>query len=272
LTIDLEDWYHPEYLRRLNVKESEGRFIQTLDKTLTLLSKCGVNATFFVVGELIEKYPELLEEIADGGHEIAFHGYDHRPLWELNAEVLGLGLDRFNSFGKMKCQGFRAPSFSLDNRTKWALEVLKRSGISYDSSIFPMRTPLYGVPGAPQVPYRISCEDVSREDLTSGLLEFPLLVYQVLGIRIPAAGGFYLRALPIDLMKVAIRKMNKRGAPAVIFVHSWEIDPGTTRLKLGVLKSFVTYHGINQTEKKLESVLAGFQFTSFRDHLQDYGP
>jgi len=271
LTIDLEDWYHPEYVRDQAPKDREDRVNESSTRTLRLLGEHGVGATFFVVGESVKKHPEILDEIRRSGHEIGFHGYSHKPLWELNADLLRLEIDRFNSLTGERCRGFRAPSFSLDNGTRWALRALEDSGIIYDSSIFPARTLLYGVSEAPMEPYRPSHEDVSKRDDSQDLLEFPLLAYRLAGLRVPAAGGFYLRMLPLSILKRAIRKMNRRGAPAVMFVHNWELDPGTPRLKLGIYRSFVTYYNIEKTGRKLESLLSEFQFECFRDYIEEQG-
>lgn len=271
LTIDLENWYHPEYVRREGFAGGADRVAESLGKTLRLLDECGVRATFFVVGEIVERHPELLEEIGDGGHEVAFHGYHHVPLWELDSKTFRLELDRFTSLTNEKCGGFRAPSFSLSNETRWALKVLEEAGFSYDSSIFPSRTPLYGVWDAPMGPYRPSFEDVTREDETTRLWEFPLLVYSLLGVRVPMAGGFFLRFFPDYLLKRAIRQVNRRGFPAVIYVHNWELDAETPRLRLGPYASFVTYHNLGKTGRKLRRILGLFSFTSFRDYLGEHG-
>jgi polysaccharide deacetylase family protein (PEP-CTERM system associated) len=271
LTIDLENWYHPEYVRREGFTGGEDRVAESLGKTLRLLDECDVNATFFVVGEIVERHPELLEEIGEGGHEVAFHGYYHAPLWELDAETLRLEIDRFNLLTNEKCVGFRAPSFSLSNETRWALKVLEDAGFLYDSSIFPSWTPLYGVSDAPMRPYRPSFEDVTREDANTGLWEFPLLVYSLLGFRVPVAGGFFLRLFPTYLLKRAIRKVNRLGFPAVTYVHNWELDPETPRLRLGAYASFVTYHNLGETRRKLRRILGLFPFTSFRDYLGEQG-
>ena len=206
LSVDLEEWYHPEYVRGKAIENKQERLKTSVDKTLGLLDKHDVAATFFVVGELVEKHPEIVEKIKEKGHEIAFHGYSHEPLWKLDAEALRSEMKMFSSLIKEKCLGFRAPSFSLSNETKWALKVLDEAGYIYDSSIFPTRTPLYGVFGAPTKPYKISHEDVAKEDDNGTLWEFPVLTYIWFGLKIPVGGGFYLRTIPLGLIKRAIRK------------------------------------------------------------------
>lgn len=271
LTIDLEEWYHPEYVRKKGSASEQERITQSLAETLRLLDECAVSATFFVVGEAAERHPEILQHISRSGHEIAFHGYYHMPLWESDTETFRSEIDRFNSLTNEKCLGFRAPSFSLSNKTKWALKVLEDESFLYDSSIFPSRTPLYGVWDAPMKPYKPSFEDIAREDNDTRLWEFPLLVYPIMGFRVPMAGGFFLRFFPIHFLERAIRKTNRLGFPAVIYAHNWELDAETPKLKLGTYASFVTYHNLAETGRKLRHILGSFPFTSFRDYISEYG-
>ena len=270
LSVDLEEWYHPEYVKNKAIKTPVERMPQSLNKILQLLKAYNVSATFFIVGELVEKHPEIVEEINEKGHEVAFHGYYHKPLWKLNADAFELEVKKFNSLIREKCLGFRAPSFSLNNETKWAIEVLENAHYIYDSSIFPAKTFLYGVQKAPMKPYKLCHEDVTKEDESGKLWEFPLLVYPIMGLRIPAAGGFYLRLFPARLIEKAVKKMNKRGVPAVIYIHNWELDPKTPRLKLGIYRSFVTYHNTKKTEKKMKHLLSRFKFTSLKFHMEEH--
>ena len=269
--MDIEEWYHPEYVRPKSMLTKPERVTKNLDTTLDLLEEYNVCATFFVVGELAEKYPEIVEKTREKGHEIAFHGYYHEPLSKLNAEILKSEMQKFGCLFKGKCLGFRAPSFSLSNKTKWALKVLEDAGYKYDSSIFPSKTPLYGHWKAPLRPYKLSFEDVLKEDENATIWEFSLLVYALAGIRIPAAGGFYLRFFPAGLISKAIKKANKLGFPAVVFFHNWELDLEMPRLKLGFYKSFVTYYQVGATKKKLECLLSKFEFSSIREYMRNHG-
>lgn len=271
----MEDWYHPEYVKGRAPKNKEERITQSLRKSLQLLFEQNVNASFFIVGELAEKCPEIMKKIREAGHEIAFHGYYHEPLWALNADVFYHEVAKFNSIVRSatreKCLGFRAPSYSLDNRTLWALDTLEEAGYVYDASVFPVKTPLYGYSSTPMTPYHPSSKNIVEQDESRGLIEFPALVYCFMGLRIPAAGGFYLRLLPSFILGRAIKKMNKLGFPAVLSFHTWEVDSDTPRLRLGPMKSFVTYHNLNETNKKVKYLLSNFQFMSFRDYLEKHG-
>jgi len=257
------------------VKSKIEHITLSFNKALNLIEACNVDATFVVVGEIAERHPEILEKINENQHEIAFHGYYHDPLWVMDADVLRDEVKRYDllvrSITGEKCIGFRAPSYSLDNRTSWALDVLEEQGYIYDSSIFPLKTPLYGISGAPIIPYHPSSRDVTEQDERRRLIEFPALIYPIFGLRIPAAGGFYLRLLPLYIFDRAIRKMNKNDFPAVLTVHPWELDDDTPRLALGPVKSFVTYYNLKATKRKLKSLTSRFEFTSFRNWIDEYG-
>ena len=270
LTVDIEEWYHPEYVKNKMLPYKEERIQHSLKTTLDLLNRCNQKATFFIVGELAEKNPEIIKNIRENNHEIAFHGYNHKPLWNLNADTLRTEIKNFNSLIGEKCAGFRAPSFSLSNKTKWALKVLENCGCQYDSSLFPAKTPLYGVWNAPTTPYRPSHENITKEDEKTKLWEFPLLVYKLKGIKVPVAGGFYMRFFSVSLIARAIKKLNQQGFPAVIFFHNWELDPDTPRLKLGLYRYFVTYHKLKETSKKLERLLSKFRFTTIKEYMESY--
>lgn len=271
LSVDLEEWYHPQYVKGKCPENKVENAPQDLSKTLDLLERFKTDATFFVVGEIAQRYPELIEKIRDGGHEVAFHGADHEPLWEKNAETFRSEIRLFNSTVGKNCLGFRAPSFSLDNRTGWALKILEESGYRYDSSIFPVRTSLYGVQNAPLKPYKPSVNDVASEDPDGKIMEFPLLVYPLSRFRLPAAGGFYLRFLPVNFMLKAVEKANKNGYPAVLYFHTWELNPETPRLNLGFYKAFVTYHNLKQTQAKLARILSVSTFTGLRSFMEKSG-
>ena len=269
LSIDVEEIFHIEYARHIKQQHVVYRTPINIQGVLELLDEYNVRATFFIVGEIAEKFPEVVEMLMDKGHEVAFHGWSHLPLWELSPNVFRNEVMRFKGLVP-GCVGFRAPSFSLNNDTKWALRVLSEEGFCYDSSVFPAWTPLYGVYEAPRKPYYPSLSDLSKEGNENyGIVEFPLAVLSFLGIRLPVAGGFWLRFVGVNLIREGIERMNKRGLPAVLYVHSWELDFDTPRLKLGPYKSFVTYHNIEKTREILKCLLCKFQFVSFTSYLKE---
>lgn len=274
LTIDVEEIFHADYVKNSPTDRTVQRTPHNLPIILEMLDNFNIKATFFIVGEIAENYPELLCKIHSKGHEIAFHSQDHKPIWEKTAELVEKELANFNtlllSTTGQKCKGFRAPSFSFSNRTIWLLSALENAGLLYDSSIFPAWTPLYGTPNAPLHPYKPSKKNIAKKDENGDLWEFPLATYPFLFFRIPTAGGFYLRFIP-SLVKKSIRKMNSLGYPAVVYIHTWELDSETTRARLGLYKSFVTYHNIDKTERLFKELLKDFDFTSFAEHMATNG-
>lgn len=272
ISIDIEEFFQAEYVRyHLEKKNFSYRTPDNIGFILELLREKDVNATFFIVGEIAEKFPEIITMIMKEGHEVAFHGWSHLSLMKLNPNLFQQEIIKFKKVCP-SCIGYRAPSFSLNNKTKWMLEILRSEGFHYDSSVFPVWTPLYGVYRAPIKPYNPSLDDITKEDRNNQIIhEFPLACYNFLGIKIPIAGGFWLRFWNMDILKRGIRKLNKSGVPAVIFFHNWELDPETPKLKLGFHRSFVTYHNINKTANRVRALLSEINFTSFREYLEIEG-
>jgi len=271
LSIDLEYWWCSEFLKRYLPEKREDLIIESLNPLLSLLDEYNTKATFFVLGTVAEKYPEIVEEIYEKGHEIASHLYSHKTLYELGREGFEKEIRKsINILSKYSPIGFRAPSFSIDNSTGWAFEVLEKYGFKYDSSIFPIKTMLYGVPSAPVYIYKPSKDDVAKHDPNGRIIEFPLTIFEF-GKNVPIAGGFYLRILPLWFLKFGIKKINKN-KPAVIYIHPWETYPGTPRLKVPLFSRFVTYYGINSALKKFEALLKKFEFKPIREVLDEILP
>lgn len=273
LSVDLEYWYSPELVRKhiTSPPEDDGQTMKAVTPILNLLDKYNTKATFFVLGLVAEGYPELVRAIFEKGHEIASHGYSHKRLHDLGKgefeQEISKASELLESITGQKPVGFRAPSFSLDNSTKWAFDVLIKHGFKYDSSIFPIKTMLYGVPRASLHPYRPSMSDISKEDNNGDIAEFPMTVIK-LGRNIPISGGFYFRALPLWLLKWAIKKVNQT-RPAMFYLHPWEMYPKTPKLKnLSFPSKFITYWGIGSALKKLEGLLNTFQFAQVREVLE----
>ena len=275
LTIDLEDWYHPELVREhLGSKLPEGRLPEDVPVILNLLKRYDVKATFFVLGECAAHFPGLVQRIYEEGHEIGCHGMSHRMLGDLGQEGLKRELQDFQSLmkqvlGDARIKGFRAPTFSLNQRTKWALPILKEFGYCYDSSIFPARlfwNPLYGVVGAPRFPYRISFENICHEDPKGLLWEFPAAITRVAGIDLPVGGGFYLRTIPAFIYRWGLQKLNRQGS-FFIYLHPWEWSRDTPRLPLPFLSAQATYFGTGKVLSKSEALLRIFSFSRMDEVL-----
>jgi polysaccharide deacetylase family protein (PEP-CTERM system associated) len=273
LAIDTEEWFHSELLGGQRPPLFQAP--EATQHVLDLLDRYQTKGSFFIVGEVAERHPELVRHIFEKGHEIGCHGFSHHPLWKLNEGLLREELRRFHSvmeeiLGKVSIKGFRAPCFSLDNRTKWALKVLAEFGYQYDASIFPVKlNPHYGVNGAPIHPYRISLKDVREEDPSSPLVEFPTPPLRLWKFRIPIAGGFYLRLFPSPFLRWGLKRIN-RDQPFLLYFHPWEGFSKTPRLKLSRLNHFISYYGISSALKRLESLLNHFKFSRV-DHVLGLG-
>jgi polysaccharide deacetylase family protein (PEP-CTERM system associated) len=232
---------------------------------LDLLDRYQIKASFFVVGEVAEQNPHLIQSIFQRGHEIGCHTFSHKLVWNLDESLFQEELERFRCviekiLGSVKVKGFRAPCFSIDNRNKWALKVLSNFGYQYDASIFPLKiNPLYGVRGAPTQPYRISFEDVRKEDPESPLMEFPLCPLMIGRLKIPISGGFYLRALPLSFLYWGLKKINQ-SKPFILYFHPWESYEKTPQYKLPLFNRVISYYGIRSALKKLEFLLKNFRF------------
>jgi polysaccharide deacetylase family protein (PEP-CTERM system associated) len=266
LSIDLEDYFC--HLPFSTWDKYDSRIVKTTIVILDLLAKYRIQATFFTVGYLAEKEPELMERIRSGGHEIASHTYSHPNLKELSRDSfeadLIRSLDTLRKVSGEKVIGFRAPYFSVSRENFWVFEVLRKH-LRYDSSIFPVG-PHYGFPDAPRYAYRISRENPLEEDLNSKFIEIPLATtrFPVVG-NVPVAGGVYLRFLPLYIVRRGIMKLNDSGHSAMCYIHPEDFAadrpsiPGHT---------WPYYWGSGSAAKKFESLLRSFKFSSAREVLE----
>lgn len=263
--IDLEPWYSAELVKKyLRAKQDKQDYVtESVTPILDLLDRYDTKATFAVLGIVAQKHPKVVREIYDKGHEIASHAYSHKTLYELGKEGFEEEIKKsvalLEGITGERPIGFRAPSFSIDNSTKWALPILQKYGFKWDASICPVKTPLYGVPGAPLCPYRPSFDDIAKNDPNGLIVEFPMTTLKF-GIRFPVAGGFYFRASPLWFSRFAIKRVNK-SRPANVYLHPWETYHNTPRVRnMSLFPRFVTYYGINSMLSKLEKVLKEFEF------------
>ena len=237
-------------------------------KILDILERHQVKATFFVLGWLAERHPRMIERIAEAGHEIASHGYDHKLIYDMTADQFSDELRKTNEILESLCGckiiGHRAPSFSLGINDIDKFEVLSRLGFEYDSSIFPIRHFRYGeARSAPLAPFEI------KKDGQILIREYPLTVVEYLGKRIPAAGGGYFRIYPDFLIRMNIRKVIKENRPVITYLHPWEFDPDQPRFKgAGFGNTFRHYVNLHRTAKKLEMLLGNYEFGPFRDVIE----
>jgi polysaccharide deacetylase family protein (PEP-CTERM system associated) len=262
-SVDLEEYFQvlafESAIPRTAWDRMPSRVDASVNRLLDLLARHDAVATFFTVGWLAERKPGLVRHIAEQGHEIASHSWWHRRVTALTPAELRDDVRRCRLTLEQVCGrrvlGFRAPSFSIVPGTEWAFDVLIEEGYRYDSSVFPIRRPGYGYPGAPTRTYEI------RRPAGS-ILELPMATTTVAGLRLPAAGGGYLRQLPYVLTQRAFDEHGARGESAVLYVHPWEVDPEQPRLDVSLLSRLRHYTGLHRTLPRLERLLARFRFTS----------
>lgn len=263
LTIDFEDWFCVNNLSAsINYEDwdkCELRIEDNTSRILDLLDKYNVKATFFVLGWLAERVPDLIKMIEQNGHEIASHGYSHISLNKLTKEDFELDLKKALQIKEQiiqkGIQGYRSPSFSITPATSWAFEVLVNNGITYDSSVFPLSYhPDYGYPGSQTIIH----------SPVEGLIEIPLNVLNVMGLKIPFGGGGYFRLYPYFISNFLMKNHNKKDIPFVFYLHPWEIDHLQPRLNIAMIKKFRHYYNLKNTLSKFEKVLKQYSFTTIQ--------
>jgi polysaccharide deacetylase family protein (PEP-CTERM system associated) len=271
MSIDLEDWFCVYNLNGIIPRDDwprcDYRVERSTGKLLDLFARHGVEATFFVLGWVAERSPDLIREIERRGHEIATHGYFHRLLTQMTPPEFESDLLRALEV-TARCGstpvGFRAPSFSVtESSLPWIATILKRCGLRYDSSIFPIGFhPDYGIPNA----------NLHIHSLSNGLLEIPMSCATLWGKKIPCGGGGYFRLFPYPLTRYLMRTCNQQGRPVVFYLHPWEVDPGQPRVAMPPLKRLRHYSNLDKTMARLERLLADFRFTSIRNLLAAQSP
>jgi polysaccharide deacetylase family protein (PEP-CTERM system associated) len=261
LTIDFEDWYHG--LTRTNPRPEQwdqlpARIEESAAMLLELLSEARVKATFFILGDVARRQPQIIRRIAEMGHELGSHGFSHRPVHQLNPQEFRRDLDEtrqlIQDIAGADVVGFRAPYFSIDQRCLWAFEVLEQAGYHYDSSIFPLKTILYGYAGASRVPYRPLSD--------ARLVEYPLTTLRMFGRNFPVAGGFYNRMLPYPVIRWSLRKINRQGMAAILYLHPWELDVHQPRIPVSPREKLTHFGGRASLAGKLRRLSKDFHLTT----------
>lgn len=267
LTVDLEDWFHicgvDHILPETGWPELESRVEQNTLKILDVLRRRNITATFFVLGYIADRHGELIRKIQRDGHEIATHGYAHRQVYTMTPDEfrrdLTKAIDTITSITGSHIKGYRAPEWSIRDDSSWALDILRQEGIEYDSSRAPL--PIIGNSAYPRIPHRLTLKN-------GHLWEFPPLVASTPLINLPLGGGWGLRVFPYRLIRNTIQKLNRKGEPAVIFLHPREFDRNTPRVRLPLSKHFVLHAQVVSTPKRLEQLLDDFHFTSISTVLE----
>jgi len=267
---DVEDYYQVEALRDLCPRERwdgfEDRLQASTERLLALLDGRGARGTFFVLGCVAKRNPTLVRRIADAGHEIACHGFDHELIYRQSPEEFRDDVRRARSLlqdlSGQPVIGYRAPSYTIVSRTLWALSVLVEEGFLYDSSVFPIRRLRYGMPDAPREPYRIELPE------GRSIAEFPLPTIRFGFVNVPATGGAYLRLLPFPFQRWAISRKVRSRTPFVVTIHPWELDPEQPRLPVSPRTRWTHYHNLHRSADRLGELLALGSFRSQREILE----
>ena len=261
LTVDVEDYFHASafdrVVPRVSWPERESRVVRNTDILLECFDRAGVRGTFFVLGWVAERFPQLVEEIAAAGHEIASHGYHHQLIYTLTKEQFREDVRRAKAVLEAACgravRSYRAPSFSITAESLWALDVLVEEGYACDASIFPIHHDRYGIADAPRTVHVKSCA-------AGTIVEVPGSTVRVAGRNLPIAGGGYFRLYPYAFTRWAMARVNREGHPVVFYIHPWEVDPQQPRLPVGRLTAWRHYTGINRTLDRLEMLFNDFAF------------
>jgi polysaccharide deacetylase family protein (PEP-CTERM system associated) len=258
LTIDVEDYFQVSafapHIARTEWDQRECRVERNMDRILGLLARHQTQATFFTLGWIAERYPQLVRRIVEEGHELASHGYGHQRASDLSRDEFRDDVTRakalLEDIGGQAVWGYRAPSFSIGDANLWALDVLQEAGYRYSSSIYPVRHDHYGSPDAPRFAHQVR----------PGLMEVPPTTLRLFSRNLPSSGGGYFRLFPYALSRWMLRQVNQRdGESAIFYMHPWEIDPQQPRIPGVSLKTrFRHYVNIDRTEQRLDRLLSDF--------------
>lgn len=261
LTIDVEDYFQvaafADIVSPADWAAMDQRVSASTRDVLWVLKKHGVRATFFVVGWIAEKHPDVVSSIVAGGHEIGCHSFLHRKVYEMTPEEFRedtlRAKEALERISRQKVRVYRAPSYSITKKSLWALDILKSAGFTADSSIFPIPHDTYGIPDAPRFRYM-------HQD--QGIEEFPISTALFMGRRIPVSGGGYFRLFPYWFTKMALKRINQREKqPFVFYLHPWEVDDRQPRFaNAGLLSRFRHYNNLDKTMDRFERLLNDFEF------------
>jgi polysaccharide deacetylase family protein (PEP-CTERM system associated) len=269
-TVDVEDYFHVAALASAVSRDSwharESRVERNTERLLDLLAEKDVHGTFFVLGWVAERSPQLVRRIAAAGHEIACHGFSHQLIYRQSREEFREETARAkalleDAIGRAVL-GYRAASFSIVRETLWALDVLIDLGFRYDSSIFAIRHDRYGIPDASPAPGRVAAPS------GRSLVEFPGAPASFFGLKVPVTGGGYFRIIPYGVTRSGLRRINAAGRPFAFYLHPWEIDPGQPRISVGVVSRFRHYTNLSRCEARLRRLLGEFAFASMAEVLR----
>lgn len=270
ITVDVEDYFHvaalAESIRREDWDQWQSRVVHNTQRLLDVFDEYQVSGTFFMLGWVAERHPELVKEIVARGHELASHGYSHQLIYrqspqEFRAETRH-SKALLEDLAQRPVEGYRAASYSITRDSLWALDVLAEEGFVWDSSIFPVHHDRYGIPGASRWP------GVVTGPGGGSLVEFPPSTAHFVGQRLPIAGGGYFRLYPYALTRAGLRQVNRQGRPFIFYLHPWEVDPDQPRVPARWLSRFRHYNNLHRCEPRLRRLLGDFRFGTVREALE----
>ena len=266
LSFDIEDYFQVSNFEQAVAKDSwtswPSRVERNVDIIMRLLAERGIRATCFILGWVAKHHPEVVKQISENGHEIACHGWDHTLVYTQSREVFRRdtreAVSRIEDLAGARVLGYRAASFSITRQSLWAIDVLGELGFAYDSSVFPIRHPRYGIPDAPRGPYEI----------VPGFWEFPMTTLSLArGFNLPVGGGGYFRLYPYLFTRWALKRVNTSGIPAIVYLHPWEFDPGQPRINASILARFRHYVSLAKTARRLRRMCGDFRFAPIKEVL-----
>lgn len=265
MTVDVEDYFQvsafESHIRREDWDSLECRVEANMERILALFEAHGVHATFFMLGWLAERYPQMVKRIVSGGHELASHGYQHVRVTRQQPEEFRADVVRtkglLEDLAGTAVKGYRAASYSIGAKNLWALDVLQEAGHEYSSSIYPIRHDLYGMPEAPRFAFHHG---------DRGLLEIPVTTVAIFDHKLPCGGGGYFRLFPYALSRWAMRRVNQKdGESCVFYFHPWEIDPQQPRQQVGAKTRFRHYLNLGRMQQRLTRLLTDFRWGRMDD-------
>lgn len=271
-TIDVEDYFQVEaFSKNINPNSwdtYECRVEQNTDVILELLDDYGIKSTFFILGWIAKRYPQLIKKIASAGHEIASHGMSHQLIYNQTPDLFRQETRDSKALIEDICQteilGYRAATYSITGNSLWALDILLEEGFKYDSSIFPMRHDKYGIPNACPDPH------IRKTPLGKNIVEFPISTVKFNNWALPVAGGGYFRIFPYFYTRWGLKKLNKENKPFVFYIHPWEVDPEQPRIEnISLLSRFRHYSNLKRSKKRLTHLFNDFEFTTMNNVLVD---
>lgn len=270
LTVDVEDYFHvaalSDAIDRSDWPKMPTRVDRNTRRLLDLFDERSVRGTFFVLGWVAERFPDLVREIGRRGHEVACHGMSHALIYDQTPEQFEVETRRSKAVLEdvtgERIIGYRAASYSITERSLWALDIILDAGFEYDSSIVPARHDLYGIPGAEPMPHRLLTPSGRQ------IVEFPPTTIKIFGQSVPVGGGGYFRIYPYALTRYLLTRAMNGAQPFIFYIHPWEIDPDQPRVAAGPLSRFRHYVNLSRCEGRLIRLLEDFRFDTVQAALQ----